>query len=72
MRNVRRLYLKRYGKAVATEDVHRVVAGVALPNAASITLHRRLGFQDVGVFTEVGLKFDRYWDVRWFERPLSR
>jgi phosphinothricin acetyltransferase len=52
--------------------VHRVVAGVALPNAASIALHKRLGFQDVGVFTEVGLKFDRYWDVRWFERPLSR
>ena len=56
-------------EAVATEDVHTIVAGVSLPNPASITLHERFGFRHVGVFQAVGRKFDRYWDVAWFERP---
>jgi len=50
--------------------VHRIVAGVSLPNPASIRLHERFGFRPVGVFPGVGRKFDRYWDVAWFERPL--
>jgi phosphinothricin acetyltransferase len=43
---------------------------VALPNDASEALHRRLGFRDVGTFTEVGWKQDRWVDVRWYERAL--
>ena len=57
--------------AIANEDVHRIVAGVSLPNPASIRLHERFGFRPVGVFPGVGRKFDRYWDVAWFERPLK-
>ena len=57
--------------ALAGEDVHRIVAGVVLPNPASIRLHERFGFRPVGVFPGVGRKFDRYWDVAWFERPLK-
>jgi len=58
-------------EALASEGVHRAVAGIALPNAASIALHTRFGFREVGVFTQVGLKFGTYWDVAWFERPCS-
>lgn len=58
-------------EAIAGEDVHRIVAGISLPNPASIRLHERFGFQAVGVFHNVGRKFDRYWDVAWFERPLK-
>jgi len=58
-------------ESIASEDVHRIVAGVSLPNPASIRLHERFGFQSVGVFHNVGRKFDRYWDVAWFERPLK-
>jgi phosphinothricin acetyltransferase len=58
-------------EAIATEDVHRVVAGVAQPNPASVALHQRFGFRQVGVFSSVGRKFDRYWDVAWFERSLK-
>jgi phosphinothricin acetyltransferase len=57
--------------SIASEDVHRVVAGVVLPNPASLTLHERFGFRPVGVFPGVGRKFDRFWDVAWFERPLK-
>ena len=53
-----------------TEDVHRALAGIALPNEASIALHPGFGFTLVGRFTEQGRKFGRYWDVAWYERPL--
>lgn len=45
------------------EDVHRASAGIALPNPASVALHERFGFKKVGLFTEQGRKFGRYWDV---------
>jgi phosphinothricin acetyltransferase len=57
--------------ALAGEDIHRILAGYALPNPASAALHRRFGFQLVGVFTGVGRKFGRYLDVAWNERPLE-
>ena len=63
----RRLYAALF-EAIAGEDVHTIVAGVALPNAASIALHERFGFREVGVFREVGLKFGKFWDVAWFQR----
>ncbi len=51
------------------EDIHRYVAGYTLPNPASAALHERFGFKRVGVFSEVGRKFGKYWDVAWNERP---
>ncbi len=56
--------------ALANEDVCRFVAGYTLPNAASATLHARAGFRQIGIFTQVGRKFGKYWDVAWNERPL--
>jgi phosphinothricin acetyltransferase len=56
---------------LAGRDLHRAVAGIALPNDASIALHLRTGFRQVAHFTEQGRKFERYWDVAWFERPLA-
>ena len=56
---------------ITDEGVHRIVAGIAMPNPASVALHRRLGFEQVGVFSEVGFKFGRYWDVAWFTRPAG-
>ncbi|MGA9642845.1 MAG: N-acetyltransferase family protein [Terriglobales bacterium] len=55
-------------EALRGEDVHRYVAGYTMPNAASESLHRRFGFKVVGVFSEVGRKFGKYWDVCWMER----
>lgn len=54
----------------AEPGVHRALGGVTVPNAASVALHERLGFEEVARFSEVGYKFDRYWDVVWFERAL--
>jgi phosphinothricin acetyltransferase len=58
-------------EALKGEDIHRIVAGYTLPNDASAALHARCGFKPVGIYTEVGRKFRRYWDVQWTERPLK-
>ena len=63
-----RLYAALF-EALRGEDVHRLLAGIALPNEASVRMHERLGFTCVGVYSEVGRKFGRYWDVGWWERP---
>jgi phosphinothricin acetyltransferase len=64
-----RLYAALF-EAISGEDIRRIVAGYALPNPASAALHQRFGFKLVGVFTENGRKFGRYWDVAWMQRPL--
>jgi phosphinothricin acetyltransferase len=56
--------------ALADEDVHRAYAGVTLPNEASIRIHERFGFRQVGVYEEVGRKFGTYYDVAWLEKRL--
>jgi phosphinothricin acetyltransferase len=69
-----RIGTRLYGalfESIQGEDLERIVAGIAQPNPPSVALHRRFGFRVVGVFTRVGRKFDRYWDVAWFERPLK-
>jgi len=65
-----RLYAALF-EAVQREDIHRLVAGYTLPNDASAALHTRCGFKPVGIYSEVGRKFGRYWDVQWTERPLK-
>jgi phosphinothricin acetyltransferase len=56
--------------AISNEDLHRAYAGVALPNDASIALHRRFGFYEVAHYTEQGRKFGKFWDVVFLERAL--
>ncbi len=58
-------------EALRDEDIRLAVAGITLPNEASIAVHERFGFALVGVMHEVGRKFDRYWDVAWYEKRLS-
>jgi phosphinothricin acetyltransferase len=64
-----RLYAALF-RSLEGEDAHRAYAGIALPNPASIALHERFGFKRVAHFSEQGRKFDRFWDVAWFEKAL--
>jgi L-amino acid N-acyltransferase YncA len=45
-------------------------AGIALPNEASVALHRAVGFTPVGVFGRAGWKFGRWHDVSWWQLAL--
>ncbi len=58
-------------KSIEGEDLHRALAGIALPNPESVALHEKFGFKRVALYTEQGRKFGRYWDVAWFEKPLG-
>jgi phosphinothricin acetyltransferase len=51
--------------------MHTAVAGVALPNDASVALHAACGFEVIGNFREVGHKFGRWIDVVWFQKMLG-
>lgn len=70
-RGLGRLLYTELLERMRREDVHRLLAGVTLPNPASLALHERLGFTRVAHFTEIGRKLGRYWDVVWLERILE-
>lgn len=65
----RTLYETLFG-LLRGQGLRTLVAGLTLPNDASDTLHRAVGFTHVGDFRRVGRKFDRWHDVRWMERSL--
>jgi L-amino acid N-acyltransferase YncA len=52
------------------KSLHSVIGGVALPNAASVALHEKLGFEKVAHFKQVGWKFNRWIDVGYWELML--
>jgi phosphinothricin acetyltransferase len=54
-----------------TEDVHMACARITLPNEASCAIHKRFGFELIGVEPEVGRKFGRFWDVAWYMRRVG-
>lgn len=52
--------------ALRKADFHTAIAGITLPNPASVRLHETLGFRAIGIEREVGWKFGRWHDVgRW-------
>ena len=55
---------------LADAPVHVVLAGIVLPNDASVALHRKLGFTEVGTFHEYALKNGQYLSSLWMERRL--
>lgn len=52
---------------LAEIDVHTVICGIALPNAASVALHEKFGMEKVAHFKEVGRKFGRWVDVGYWQ-----
>jgi phosphinothricin acetyltransferase len=55
-------------ECLADEPVHVALAGIVLPNDASIALHRKLGFTEVGIFHECAIKNGQYLSSIWMER----
>jgi L-amino acid N-acyltransferase YncA len=46
-------------------------AGIALPNPASVALHRRVGFEPTGLFPVAGFKLGRWIDVSLWRCALA-
>jgi L-amino acid N-acyltransferase YncA len=52
------------------QGYYTAYAGITLPNAASVALHERFGFEPVGIYRKAGFKLGRWWDVGWWQKPL--
>jgi phosphinothricin acetyltransferase len=57
-------------KELSGEDLHRAVVGISLPNDASVRMHRKTGFTEVGTFAEYAIKHDSYVSSVWMQRAL--
>lgn len=65
------LYTELFAR-LADERVHVALAGIALPNPASIALHRKFGFTEVGVFHEYAKKNGTYLSSMWLQRQITQ
>lgn len=66
----RELYLALFDE-LKQRGYRLLVAGVTLPNEESMGFHQALGFSRVGVFKNIGFKFDNWWDVGWWQLDLG-
>jgi phosphinothricin acetyltransferase len=56
---------------LAARGYRVAVAGITLPNEASLGLHRAMGFEPVGTFRRIGWKFDSWHDVAFTQLALG-
>ncbi len=70
-RGIGTLLYARLFEALAEQDLKIAIAAITLPNDASVKLHASFGFEPAGIMHDVGRKFDRFWDVGWFEKRLA-
>lgn len=70
-RGIGRALYERLFAILEQQRFRRAYAGIALPNDASIALHRALGFEPIATYRRVGWKFDRWYDVAWFGRDIG-
>ncbi len=62
----RALYEKLF-EAISQTEIHALVAGIALPNDASVKLHENFSFEKVAHFRQIGYKFNKWIDVGYWE-----
>jgi len=56
---------------LAAQGYRQAMAGIALPNPASVALHERAGFVPAGVYLAAGWKLGRWHDVGWWQLSLG-
>jgi L-amino acid N-acyltransferase YncA len=58
-------------RRLADRGFRVAIAGMTLPNDASVGLHRALGFEPVGTYRRIGFKHGSWHDVAWTQRTLA-
>jgi L-amino acid N-acyltransferase YncA len=56
---------------LAARGFRMAVAGMTLPNEASVGLHRTMGFQTVGTYRRIGFKHGEWHDVAWTQLAIG-
>lgn len=57
---------------LAQRGYRTAVAGMTLPNEASVGLHRAMGFREVGTYRGIGYKLGRWHDVAWMQAQIAQ
>ena len=58
-------------EVLKNEPLHLAVVGIALPNDASIALHKKFSFEEIGVFKEYAVKNGQYISSIWMQKRLG-
>ncbi|MBG47306.1 MAG: GNAT family N-acetyltransferase [Pseudozobellia sp.] len=58
-------------KKAKQEGYHTMLAGVDASNEASVAFHKKFGFKEVGIFKQVGYKFDKWLDLNFLQLLLK-
>lgn len=69
-----RKLIDRLLKVLEGRKIHKFFGGITVPNYRSERLLTYYGFRESHLIQEVGFKFGRYWNVKWFEKkaPYSQ
>lgn len=65
-----KLLLQNLIACAIERDYHIMVGGIDVNNAASIALHRKLGFEHAGTIKQAGFKFGRWLDLAFYQLML--
>jgi phosphinothricin acetyltransferase len=65
----RKLYAQLLGR-LTERGYRRAFAGITQPNPASNAFHQSFGFQQAGLFRQVGWKNGEWHDVSWMQLDL--
>lgn len=66
-----RRLLERLIELAQEQGFHTMIAGIDTQNQGSVEFHRRMGFEQVAHFREVGFKFDQWLDLIFMQLWLS-
>jgi L-amino acid N-acyltransferase YncA len=50
---------------------YKAIAGITLPNPASVGLHEAMGFELAGVYRDIGYKLGAWRDVAWYQASIQ-
>jgi phosphinothricin acetyltransferase len=53
------------------QPIHLALAGIAVPNDASVALHRKFDFEEVGTFREYARKGGIWISSTWFQKQIG-
>jgi L-amino acid N-acyltransferase YncA len=70
-RGIAQKLLEKLIETVMQKRVHTIIAGIDADNAASINLHQKFGFTEVGTFKQVGYKFNHWLDLKFMQLILN-
>jgi len=70
-RGIGKLLLGPLVDAARVRGLRAIIAAIDATNEASVRLHAAFGFEQVGLFKQVGYKFERWLDVIYMECLLT-